>query len=259
MTKRLCVAVTGTNGFGSTTLGCSAKTNTIFPKQATQLSATTMTGSAYVGDTLVSGVGSWEYPGTTFTRQWESCNADGGSCATISNEKGAAYVIRAADLGQRLRVRISADSNGSNTFPAAVEVFTPLSAVVTTPPPPPADPTPTPTPAAAARRPRTRRPAPAPAPAPGQDRARAAVARRRLGQAQAGRGADAAHQPLRGRHAVGRPPARPRRPQAGQEGLQGRGQEGQEVHGRDENCHRERRRCGRLGNRGPAQAQARRR
>jgi hypothetical protein len=168
VTKRLCVAVTGTNGFGSTTLGCSGTTNVIFPKQATQLSPTTMTGSAYVGDTLVSGVGSWEYPGTTFARQWESCNADGGSCATISNAKGAAYVVRAADLGQRLRVRISADSNDSSTFPTAVEVFTPLSAVITTPPPPAADPAPaqppTPTPGGGGT------PTPLPGNAPTQDK-----------------------------------------------------------------------------------------
>ncbi len=35
-----------------------------------------MTGDAYVGGTLVSGVGGWVFAGTSFTRQWESCNAE---------------------------------------------------------------------------------------------------------------------------------------------------------------------------------------
>ena len=95
-----------------------------------------MSSNAWFGESLVSGVGSWKYPGTTYARQWERCEADGSSCATLSGEKGAAYVLRADDLGRRLRVRISADSNGPNTFPAAVEAFTPLSDVVTLAPVP---------------------------------------------------------------------------------------------------------------------------
>ena len=49
-------------------------------------------------------------------------------------------MVKAADLGQRLRVRIGVDSNESNKKPDAIEVFSPLSDVVTPPPPPPADP-----------------------------------------------------------------------------------------------------------------------
>ena len=105
-----------------------------------------MTGDAYVGGTLVSGVGAWKYPGTTFTRQWESCEADGSSCATISGAKSATYLVKAADKGHRLRVRINADSNGPRTCRTRRRCFTPLSAVITDPPPPPADPTPEPTP-----------------------------------------------------------------------------------------------------------------
>ena len=92
----------------------------------------------------VSGVGTWEWAGTLFKRQWEACDANGSSCATISGAKGATYVVKPADLGKRLRVRIDVDSNGDNKKPDPIEVFSPLSAVVTTPPPPPvvADPTP---------------------------------------------------------------------------------------------------------------------
>jgi hypothetical protein len=139
--------VTGTNAGGSVTLNCSGITNEIFPQTATPLTPAKLSGSAYVGDTLVSNVGSWKYPGTTYTRQWEQCDADGTGCSTISGAKAATYIVKAGDLGHKLRVRVGADSNASNKFPAGIEVFTNLSDVVTDPPPPPADPTPTPTPA----------------------------------------------------------------------------------------------------------------
>src|SRR4051794_4440557 len=161
VTHRLCVKVTGTNASGSTTLGCGGQTNEIFPQEAKLVSPTTMTGTAYVGDTLVSGVGGWAFPGTSFSRQWESCEPDGSSCQTISGAKGASYVLTGDDLGRRLRVRITADSNAPNKFPSPGEVFTPLSAVVTEPPAPPVDPAPQP-----ARGGGGGTPAPAPAPSP---------------------------------------------------------------------------------------------
>jgi hypothetical protein len=140
VTYRLCVQVTGKNGSGSATLDCAATTNTIFPQPATNTGAPSLSPPLvdaqlvplhiYPGDTVVSNVGSWKYPGTTYTRHWESCEADGSDCSTISGETGPAYVARAGDIGQRLRVRIDADSNEDNHFPDPVEVFTPESQVV---------------------------------------------------------------------------------------------------------------------------------
>jgi hypothetical protein len=139
---RLCVKVTGTNVGGSFTLNCSGTTNEVFPQEATQLVKAKVIGSAYVGDTLVSDVGTWKYPGTTYTRQWEQCEADGTGCSTISGAKSSTYKITGDDLGQTLRVRISADSNGANKFPAPVEALTAVTAVVTNAPVPEPDPIP---------------------------------------------------------------------------------------------------------------------
>ena len=135
---RLCVKVTGTNASGSTTLGCSGVTNTIFPQQATNLTPPTLAGQAFIGDSLVAGVGTWKYPGTTYSRQWEQCAADGSSCSAISGQTGPAYTARADDLGDRIRARITADSNGPNVFPGPVEVYTPLSDTISPRPVPPA-------------------------------------------------------------------------------------------------------------------------
>jgi hypothetical protein len=145
---RVCATATGTAAGanpGSTTSECGARSSIVLAPDPVQTAPTTMSGDAYVGGTLVAGVGAWKYPGTTFTRQWESCEADGSSCATISGAKSATYLVKAADKGHRLRVRINADSNGPQNLPNPKEVFTPLSAVITDPPPPPADPAPQPT------------------------------------------------------------------------------------------------------------------
>lgn len=131
--RRIRVRVVGTNQFGTTTLGFSGPTNTIFPQAATNLVPPSLLGTAQAGQSLVALVGTWKYPGTTYQRQWYRCEADGGSCQTLSGEKGAAYTLTAADVGRRLKAEVTADSNGPNVFPAPVAVFTPLSDVVTAP------------------------------------------------------------------------------------------------------------------------------
>ena len=123
-----------------------------------------------------------------------ACDADGGSCATISGAKSATYVVKAADKGKRLRVAHQRRLQRPEQLPLAIEVFTPLSAVVTDAAPAAGRPDPD---ADARRRrrsrarsprrsrPRSRRPQPDTV-APG-----APVAEGRLGQAQAGHRAQA--------------------------------------------------------------------
>ena len=79
-------------------------------------------------------------------RVWQSCEADGGSCQTMTSEKAATYKVKEADLGRRLRVEIKADTNGPNNLPNPIYVYSALSDVVTPPPAPDPDPTPTPQP-----------------------------------------------------------------------------------------------------------------
>ena len=111
----LCVAVTGSNVFGSTTLECGAETNTILSEDPKQLAPATMQGSAYVGDTLVSTVGAWKTGSHDVQPPvWKRCEADGGSCADDHRRRRLpTYKIKDADLGKRLRVEIKADTNGA--------------------------------------------------------------------------------------------------------------------------------------------------
>jgi hypothetical protein len=131
--KRLCVQVTGKNVSGSKTLDCTGVTNEIFPPNPKQTSAPTIGGTAYVGQSLLSGVGTWAYPGTRFERRWQRCNADGTSCETLVDNTST-YTLKPADLGKRMRVELTVDSNIANKIPSPVTVYTPLSDVVTNEP-----------------------------------------------------------------------------------------------------------------------------
>lgn len=130
---RLRARVSGTNSSGSTILPDSAPSNTIIPDPATALTPPTLAGEAVVGSTLVGGVGSWKSPKTTWSRQWERCDGAGSGCSPVYGETNPGYVVQGGDVGSRLRLHVVADVNESYKLPAAVDAYTPLSAVVTVP------------------------------------------------------------------------------------------------------------------------------
>jgi hypothetical protein len=131
---RLRVRVTGRNVFGSATLPDSGPSNTIIPAPATNTSPPTLTGVANVGSSLIGGVGGWASPKTSFERQWELCGADGSSCSPVSGQTSPTYIPTAGDRGMRVRLRVRADVNEPFKLPLAVEVYSPLSDVITDPP-----------------------------------------------------------------------------------------------------------------------------
>ncbi|HST39422.1 MAG TPA: hypothetical protein VLK58_07925 [Conexibacter sp.] len=128
---RLRVQVSGLNGAGAGFVPVSGYTNTIIPDPATAVAPPTLAGAAVVGSTLVGGVGAWKSEKTRWERRWELCEADGNGCNPVSNETAPGYVVRPGDLGKRLRMRVLADVNESYKLPAATELYTPLSGVVT--------------------------------------------------------------------------------------------------------------------------------
>lgn len=128
--RRFKVAVTGTNAYGSGTTQPSGLTNVVFPSDPAVVRAPAVLGTPYVGETLVGNVGQWRYPGTTYARRWLRCDAD-GSCQTIAGQSGAVYVPTADDLGRRIKLEVTADSNGPDTFPPPVAVATAPTAPVT--------------------------------------------------------------------------------------------------------------------------------
>ena len=113
--KRLRVRVTATNDDGARTVASNA---TAIIKDADALANTTpptISGSATVGSTLTATRGKWvgDDP-ITFGYAWLRCDADGGSCAAITGAEDQTYVLKSVDLGNALRVRVTAkDSSGT--------------------------------------------------------------------------------------------------------------------------------------------------
>jgi hypothetical protein len=78
-------------------------------------------GSAQDGQLVVARDGEWS--GTnpmTFTYQWQRCNSAGAGCAAISGATAKVYRVATADVGNRLRVQVTArNASGSRTATTA--------------------------------------------------------------------------------------------------------------------------------------------
>ena len=89
-----------------------APTNTAEPR---------ITGSAAAGQTLSASQGTWTGSPTSFAYQWVRCPSNGGlptgaNCAVIGGATTSQYVVATADVGFRLRVRVTAaNADGSAT------------------------------------------------------------------------------------------------------------------------------------------------
>jgi hypothetical protein len=82
----------------------------------------TINGVALTGNTLQASPGSWSpTAGVTFGYHWLRCDPAGGddssdkTCATIDGATRQSYTLVSADIGKRIRVRVSASSKGGTT------------------------------------------------------------------------------------------------------------------------------------------------
>ncbi len=98
-----------------------------------------ISGAPTVGQTLMATNGSWLHGPNTFEYQWQVCNASGSSCVNIVGQTAATHVLTTAEVGDTLRVLVTARNVGG-----AVSVATGVSLMVTVPS---ASPSPAPSPA----------------------------------------------------------------------------------------------------------------
>jgi PKD domain len=83
------------------------------------------------GDTLDVSTGSWMgYPTSTYTYQWQECDAAGGSCTAIGGATAATYTPVAAEVGHTLRVEVTA-SNGVGSGKATSQQSAVVSVLAT--------------------------------------------------------------------------------------------------------------------------------
>lgn len=81
----------------------------------------TISGTAQEGVTLTASSGTWS--GTTpitYSYQWRRCDKNGAGCANIGGADTSTYLVKHADVGDTLRVRVTAkNSDGSSQVTSA--------------------------------------------------------------------------------------------------------------------------------------------
>jgi hypothetical protein len=136
---RLRVRVTAMNPEGSTTAASNATALIAAQAQApVRISDPVVSGTARAGSTLTATQGQWRNTPTSFAFQWVRCPTSGGNptgsdCAAIGGATAATYQVATADVGRRLRVRVTAtNADGSATAAsnatAVVQAATPAPA-----------------------------------------------------------------------------------------------------------------------------------
>ena len=117
-TMRVKVTATNTDGSSSAqsaqTSAVAAATSSAAPKNT---AAPTISGTPKVGQTLTADPGSWSGNPTSYTYQWQHCDADVVICFDIVGAGAKTYSLSNADLGYRIRVRVTA-KNAKGSTPA---------------------------------------------------------------------------------------------------------------------------------------------
>jgi hypothetical protein len=112
-------ATAATSGSAATQDTTTATTNTTTTSGAPALgTAPTVSGTAQVGSVFTAAPGTWS--GTqpiSFAYQWQRCDSSGASCASISGATSQTYTLTTADVGNTVRVQVTA-TNGSGTVNA---------------------------------------------------------------------------------------------------------------------------------------------
>jgi hypothetical protein len=74
-----------------------------------------ISGTAQEGQTLTATSGSWTSSSTlSYAYEWRRCDAQGAGCANISGADTSSYLVKHAEIGDTLRVRVTAkNADGS--------------------------------------------------------------------------------------------------------------------------------------------------
>jgi hypothetical protein len=134
--KRMRVEVTATNTAGSATVRSGPTAAVAAGTRPVNVAEPSISGTAIEGAPLTASAGSWT--STTqiaYAYAWLRCGADGGApdgsnCTAIAGAAGTTYVLQRADVGRRLRVRVTA----TNSFGALAALSNPTGVVTTAAP-----------------------------------------------------------------------------------------------------------------------------
>jgi len=133
--RTIRVRVTATNADGSASAQ-SDQTAVVAPATPTGVptntAAPTISGTPKVGQELTADEGTWTRNPTSYSYQWQRCDADVASCTSVVGATGKTYGVRLLDLGYRLRVAVTArNARGSSTANSAITAIVAPAVVIT--------------------------------------------------------------------------------------------------------------------------------
>ena len=114
-------AVKASNSVGPAVAGYTPSLPTaVVVKKPTVISKPVLSGTAQVGMQLSVTTGSWTYSPTSYAYRWLRCTAAGRSCINIGGATASSYTLTKADIGHRLRVRVTAKNAAGPSTPVIV-------------------------------------------------------------------------------------------------------------------------------------------
>ena len=123
------VKLTATNSAGEASAS-SAQTGTVVASAPANTVLPTISGEAKDEKTLTSAAGTWSgSPTITYSYQWESCNTAGEGCASISGATSSTYTIAHAQVGDTIRVKVTAKSSAGEASASSAQTGTVVASV----------------------------------------------------------------------------------------------------------------------------------
>jgi len=113
--KALRVQVTASNADGNAA-ATSKMTDLVSSKGGpTNTAAPTITGTPKVGEELDVSTGTWTGGVRSYSYQWQRCDAQGGASVSVPDATAKSYGVRSADVGNTLRVVVTATNLSGTT------------------------------------------------------------------------------------------------------------------------------------------------
>ncbi|MET0603657.1 MAG: RHS repeat-associated core domain-containing protein [Baekduia sp.] len=93
----------------------------------------TISGTAKDAQTLTATNGTWSGSPTSYAKQWQRCDSAGANCTNISGATAATYVLTSADVGSKIKVKVTAtNASGSASVTSAATAVVIAAAPVST-------------------------------------------------------------------------------------------------------------------------------
>ena len=129
--RTLRVRVTAENADGATDARSAPTEVVTSGAPLTNTARPTISGDARVGQELTASEGTWTGNPTSFSFQWQRCDIDSLLCADVTGATGRTYGVRAADIGFRLRVEVTARRNerSGTATSAATSIVVPATPI----------------------------------------------------------------------------------------------------------------------------------